>query len=103
MPYRKKQYKRKQYRRKHKQYRKKKYASSRQTTFQRQLIVSDRTFVKLKYMDITTPTFASGATTRYNTYYGNGAWDVNAALANTAMPGLAEWASFYNRYRVHGV
>lgn len=69
---------------------------------QRQLVTSDCQFVKLRYMDVDTPTLGSTiAAYASNTYKINSAYDVNGAIATSNMPGFLEWAGLYNRYRVH--
>lgn len=58
--------------------------------------------VKLKYIDVDSPAFTAGATSFVisNSYRLNGAFDVNSAIASTAMPGFIEWSTFYRFYRV---
>lgn len=77
---------------------------ARNTTLQKQgLIVSDRQFVKLSYIDVTTPVLSGTVSHDNNLYYVNGLYDVNSAVASTSVPGYAEWISMYANYRVHGV
>lgn len=73
--------------------------------FQRQLLIADRSFVKLRYIETTTP-FMGGAAVTNETFFIynlNSAFDLNASLGNTATPGFSEWGNFYKRYRVHAV
>lgn len=57
--------------------------------------------VKLRYVDVDTP-FINSATATFasNTYKINSAFDVNQLVGTTHMPGFAEWANFYLKYKV---
>lgn len=75
----------------------------RGTIVQKQLLVSDRQFVKLSYQDVTTPTLTGTVSSNSNQYILNGLYDFNTAVASTSIPGYAEWITMYNNYRVHYV
>lgn len=67
----------------------------------RTLIVPNRKFIKLRYIETSTSTLSGGATSTYLNYKVNDAYDVASAVGSTAMPGYAEWSAFYSKYRVH--
>lgn len=69
------------------------------------LVVPDRQFVKLSYIDTDSPVIVPGGASAYgyNTYYLNSAYDFNAALASTSIPGFQEWSYLYRNYRVMAV
>lgn len=75
-------------------------------TPQRHLIVSDRQYVKVRYVEPTSPTIAIGIGTNFAvgflSFNLNGLYDVNDAVASTSVPGMAEWGAFYRFYRVWG-
>lgn len=59
--------------------------------------------VKLRYSDIDNPIVSlSTETTGKVIYKLNSAYDVNASLASTAMPGFTEYTNMYKNYRVLG-
>lgn len=60
---------------------------------------------KLKYTDVDTPALSipSGDTRRSQYYVINGAYDVNPSLSSSTMPGFAEYAAMYHKYRVNAV
>lgn len=75
-------------------------------TLQKQLIIDDRQLVTLKYVDTSTMLMSipiASALSQINTYSLNGLYDVNTALASTAIPGFIEWGTFYRHYRVRAV
>lgn len=60
-------------------------------------------FVKLRYMDVDTPTFnttIAGTIVLVNTYKVNSPYDVNNSILSSTVPGFKEWANIYQRYRV---
>lgn len=103
--YRKRTYKKKPYRKTGKGYRRR-YRRGVGTTIERQLVISDRKFIKVKYNEVslarTVLTIPVGGQYTINTYNAN---DIRQhyPLGNTVMPGIDEWAKFYARYRVHAV
>lgn len=67
------------------------------------LIIANETLAKLRYVDTTSPTLTMTAavnTNVTNVFYCNGLYDVNSAIGSTAIPGFAEWMTFYQNYRV---
>lgn len=98
---------RKNFRKKpHRKYYKKKAKYTRiQSTVVKQpgVIVSDRTFVRLNYLDSTSTKLSSaGNTYGYIRYYANGLYDVNPLLLTSAVPGFNEMMALYENYRVRG-
>ena len=93
---------------KNKRYQKKRYNKSRESNGalfakQNQLVIADKQFIKLKYVDVTTPVLSiplAGAVSSPNIYALNGLFDVNGSIASTAIAGFTEWGQFYTKYRV---
>lgn len=102
--YRDRTYKKKQYRKSGEEYYRRRWGAS--TTMERQLVTSDRKFVKVKYNEVNTArtvlSIPTGGTYTINTYLANDLRQ-HFPLGNTVMPGVDEWAAFYARYRVHAI
>lgn len=61
-----------------------------------------RTFVKLRFADTTNYNFSSALDVANIRYRPSSAYDIDPNLASTATVGFAEYATFYQYYRVHG-
>lgn len=65
-------------------------------------IISDRSLVKLTYIDTTRSTINNAGGSNANIRYApTGIFDIDPHIASAAIPGYSEWANFYNYYRVH--
>lgn len=62
-------------------------------------VIPDRVLVKMKYLS-TSPLTAVASDTASRQFRANGIYDVDPALASTAIAGFAEWMAFYGSYRV---
>lgn len=71
------------------------------TTLQKELIVADRSVVKLRYLNVDNPQIPANALLPYSTItlIANGLWDVSPLVASSAIPGFSEWGNFYESYR----
>jgi len=61
----------------------------------------DRTFVRLRFNDITVVRNGPGASKNMNYAYRSSAYDPDPALGTGAIPGFVELANMYLEYRVH--
>lgn len=105
MPYKKRKiYRRKKPRRK--VYKKKGRKYNRiQTSIVRQpgVVVPDRTFVKINYLDSTSSRLASpGNPFGYLRYYSNSIFDPNPLILTAIVPGFKPMMSLYENFRVRG-
>lgn len=72
-------------------------------TLPRGLICPDRMVTTLMYLDVShTLMNAVGAHVASYRYRPTGAFDLDPTSSGTSMPGFAEWAAFYEYYRVLG-
>lgn len=67
------------------------------------VVVADKTYVKLHYMDTTSRVLAAPANPfGYIRYFANGLFDANPLILTSLVPGFTELATLYEQYRVHG-
>lgn len=77
------------------------------TSIQKQLVISDRMFTKLRYTEIdvtrTNINIAFNTAVTTNTYFANNPYLHFTGQTVPSTPGLFEWGTFYARYRVHAI
>lgn len=74
----------------------------RPTTQWVKYLVPDYTMAKLRYAHSETYATTGAGVMGTNTYRGNSIYDPWTAGGGTSVQGYAQWAQFYNRYRVYG-
>lgn len=71
------------------------------TVNQKELIIADRSIVKLRYISVDDPTLNPSAVLPYTfkEWRLNGLYDIDPALASSAITGFTPWGVFYQNYR----
>nr|QXP07587.1 MAG: putative capsid protein [Arizlama virus] len=73
------------------------------SAFNRTMVISDRTYIKLTYSELGALTYGGAGTAAAYQYISNALYDPNYTGGGHQPLGFDQWAAFYNKYRVYGM